>query len=229
MGTVFLARDPNLDRPVAIKILRPDLASDTASERFLREARILARLSHPNVVPVFQAGEADGLSYYVMEYVEGATLKERLERGPLPKEEALRLAGDLLSALEVAHEHGIVHRDVKPSNIFLIGDRSLLGDSGIAKPTGDPSDGLTASDQRIVSPGYRAPEQQLFSVVVTPATDIYAAAFVICEALAGRQWSIVTRPDEVDWSGVPPELVAPLQRALEFAPEICTTMASISS
>ncbi len=198
MGTVFLARDPTLDRHVAIKILQPDLASDTASERFLREARILAKLSHPNIVPVFQAGDADGLGYYVMEYVEGETLKERLERGAMPKDEALKLADDLLSALEAAHERGIVHRDVKPSNIFLLGDRAMLADFGIAKPSQDTGGSLTASGHRIGTPGYMPPEQ-LLGEEVTPATDIYAAGMVICEALTGRQWSIKSSSEEPEW------------------------------
>ncbi len=218
MGTVFLASDPKLDRKVAIKILRPDLASDTASDRFLREARILARLSHPNVVPVYQAGEADGLSYYVMEYVEGETLQERLERGALPKEDALKLANDLLSALEAAHERGIVHRDVKPSNIFLVGDRALLGDFGIAKRTEDTGEGLTGSGQRVGTPGYMAPEQ-LAGDAATPRTDLYAVGMTLYEALTGRKWSLLTTTAEADWSGVATGLANVLQRALGWSPE----------
>jgi len=216
MGTVFLARDPKLDRDVAIKILKPDLTSSDASERFLREARILAKLSHPNIVPVYAAGDADGLSYYVMEYVEGETLKERLESGPMPKQEVLKLADDLLSALEAAHEGGSVHRDVKPSNIFLVGDRALLADFGIAKPS-DSGEALTAAGQAIGTPGYMPPEQFL-GEDVTPATDIYAAGMMICEALTGRRWSIGSSGDDADWSDVPSELVTPLRRALEWEP-----------
>jgi len=218
MGTVFLARDPKLDRKVAIKILRPNLTSSTASERFLREARTLARLSHPNIVPVHAAGDADGLSYYVMEYVEGDTLKERLAAGAMPKEEVLKLADDLLSALEAAHERGIVHRDVKPGNIFLVGDRALLADFGIAKSSDTSGEGLTAAGHPIGTPGYMPPEQ-LLGEDVTPATDVLAAGMVICEALTGRQWSIGSSSEEADWSDVPSELVTPLRRALEWEPE----------
>jgi len=218
MGTVFLAHDPQLDRRVAIKILKSDFASDTASERFLREARTLARLSHPNVVPVYQAGEADGISYYVMEYVEGETLRARLKRGPMSKDEALKLANDLLSALEAAHERGIVHRDVKPSNIFLVGEKALLGDFGIAKPTEDSGEGLTASGQRIGTPGYMAPEQ-VGGGEVTPATDIYAAGIVIYEAFTGRRWSMLSPTGEADWSGVPSEFIKALSHALAWSPE----------
>jgi serine/threonine-protein kinase len=218
MGTVFLARDPKLDRNVAIKVLKPDLISSDASDRFLREARILAKLSHPNIVPVHAAGDADGLSYYVMEYVEGDTLKRRLESGAMPKEEALKLADDLLAALEAAHERGIVHRDVKPSNIFLVDDRALLADFGIAKPSDPSEEGLTAPGERIGTPRYMPPEQ-LLGEDVTPATDVFAAGMLICEALTGRRWSIASLGENADWSDVPGELAAPLRRALEWEPE----------
>ena len=114
MGTIFLARDVTLECDRAIKILRPELATATAAERFLREARILASLSHPNVVPVHSAGEVDGLFYYVMDHIAGDTVAERLERGPLSQEEAVRLGGDLLRALEAAHASGVIHRAVLP-------------------------------------------------------------------------------------------------------------------
>ena len=151
MGSVFLGRDARLDRQVAIKVLRPEAADATASERFVREARVLATLKHPNIVPIYQAGEQDGLSYYVMELVEGETLAQRLKRGALPLQEALKLADDLLSALQVAHENGIVHRDVKPANIFLRDDRALLGDFGIAKRAEESEERLTMPDRQLSS------------------------------------------------------------------------------
>ncbi|NIR60768.1 MAG: serine/threonine protein kinase, partial [Gammaproteobacteria bacterium] len=176
MGSIFLARDPTLERQVAVKILRPELATARAAERFLREARILASLSHPNVVPVHSAGEADGLFYYVMDYVEGETLGARLERGALSRDEAAKLGTDLLAALEASHAHGIVHRDVKPANIFLVADRALLGDFGIAKPLDEPG-GLTAAGDLVGTPSYMAPEQ--LEGEVTPRTDLYAAGMVL--------------------------------------------------
>jgi serine/threonine protein kinase len=217
MGSVFLARDPKLDRRVAIKVLRPDLISPTAPSRFLREARILARLRHPNIVQIHHAGEVSDLTYYVMDYIEGETLAQRLRRGPLTREETFRLAGDLLSALEAAHDEEVIHRDVKPSNIFLLDDNAVLGDFGIAKKVEESGERLTDADHRVGTPGYMAPEQFMGDEVTT-ATDIYAAGMVLYEALTGRRWSIFTPTDEGDWSGVPADLVPSLRRALAWLP-----------
>ena len=132
MGIVFRAQDVALDRWVAVKVLRPELATAVARERFLREATLLARLQHSNIVPVHRADERDGLSYYVMDFIEGQTLADRLAAGPLSDDKVMRLARDLVEALAAAHTAGIVHRDVKPQNIFFVGHRALLGDFGIA-------------------------------------------------------------------------------------------------
>jgi|GEM_PF-709128 hypothetical protein len=215
MGSIFVARDVTLERPVAIKILRPELATARAAERFLREARMLARLSHPNVVPVHSAGEADGIFYYVMDYVKGETLAARLERGVLSRDEAVKLGTDLLAALEAAHAHGIVHRDVKPANIFLVADRALLGDFGIARPLDESP--LTAAGDRIGTPSYMAPEQ--LEGEATPRTDLYAVGMVLYEALTGRHWSVLTPRAEADWSGVPRQLALVLRRALAWSPD----------
>lgn len=217
MGTVFLARDPNLDRQVAIKILRPDLVSDVASERFQREARVLARLKHPNIVPVYQAGTAGDFSYYVMEYFGGETLEERLGHGALSTEETLDLADGLLCALAAAHENGIVHRDVKPANVFLVDGRAVLGDFGIATSTGQSGERLTGSGQRVGTPPYMPPEQ-FVGDSVTAATDVYAAGAVIYEACTGRRWSILTSTDDVDWLEVPDLLEEPIRIALAWSP-----------
>ncbi|MGD2217966.1 MAG: serine/threonine-protein kinase [Gemmatimonadales bacterium] len=216
MGTIFLARDVTLQCERAVKILRPELATATAAERFLREARILAKLSHANVVPVHSAGEVDGLFYYVMDRIEGDTLAERLERGTLSRDEAVKLGADLLNALEAAHEGGVIHRDVKPANIFLVGDRALLGDFGVAKPTGEDSPPLTAEGHQVGTPVYMAPEQIAGSA--TPQSDLYAAGMIIYEALTGRRWSIATAVDQADWSDVPSRLAPVLRRALALAP-----------
>src|SRR5512146_1575113 len=132
MGVVFLGADVALARPVAIKVLRPEFGSPQSSLRFTREARLLARLQHPNIVAVHLAGDADGLRYFVMDYVAGRTLAERMAEGPLAPEAVTALGRDLLGALAAAHRAGVVHRDIKPANIFLVGDRALLGDFGIA-------------------------------------------------------------------------------------------------
>ena len=201
MGSVFLAYDQTLDRRVAIKILKPELASATASERFLREARTLAHLKHPSIVPIYQAGESDGLSYYVMELVEGETLADRLADGPLGAEAAARLADDLLAGLEVAHANGIVHRDIKPANVILVGNRAVLVDFGIAKRVEKSDEQLTATGHVVGTPAYMAPEV-LAGGEATPATDIYAVGMVLFEAVTGRRWprsSVAT----ADWGGVP--------------------------
>jgi len=216
MGAVFLARDVTLERHVAIKVLRPEHATAAAAERFLREARILARLNHPNVVPVHSAGEADGLYYYVMDHIEGETLAERLKRGPLSKEDVVKLGDGLLAALEAVHDSGVIHRDIKPSNVFLVGQRVLLGDFGIAKAVGEESPPLTASGQRVGTPAYMPPEQ--ISGEVSPRTDLYSVGMLLYEAETGERWSIMTSIADVDWSGVAPRTARALRRALEWLP-----------
>jgi hypothetical protein len=218
MGIVFEARQRRLDRRVAIKILRPELATAVAAERFLAEGRILARLSHPNIVPIYDAGEADGLLYYVMEFVEGESLADRLRRGPLPPAEALRLSQDLLAALGAAHAQGVVHRDVKPANIFLRQGQALLGDFGIARWRQEHDAGLTTPGELIGTPRYMSPEQR-DGVPVTMRTDVYAAGLVLWEACTGKRWPAYQAPETADWGRVPAALVPPLRRALALTPE----------
>ena len=219
MGTVFLAREVALDRPVAIKIIRPEDATASAVDRFLREARTLAQLSHPNIVPVHHVGNRDGLFYYVMEFVRGETLAERLARGTLTPEEARKLGRDLLDALEIAHKHDVIHRDVKPQNIFLVGDRYLLGDFGIA--TSSNAVTVTDSEGRVIvgTPPYMPPEQR-YGWEVGPRTDLYAVGLVLYEALTQRRWSWFLPDDKPDWSKVPRRsgMLPVLQRALAYRP-----------
>jgi serine/threonine-protein kinase len=217
MGSVYVGRDRVLDRPVAIKVLHPDIATDRTLERFLSESRTLARLKHPNIVPVYQAGETEGFSYYVMECLEGETLADRLERGPLSAAETASIADDILSALEAAHEQGVVHRDVKPANIFLVGPKAVLTDFGIAKQVVEPGDKLTATGYAVGTPAYMAPEQ-IEGGEITPATDVYAAGMVLYEALTGRRWSRHKPPATADMSGLLARLEGPLRRALEWSP-----------
>ena len=132
MGAVFLAFDTGLRCRVAIKVLLPEIATEGIVARFVQEARVLAALSHPHIVPVHRVGEADGLHYYVMDFLEGDTLEDRLRTRALSRGEGVKLARDLLEALEVVHDAGVVHRDIKPANIFLVKRRTVLGDFGIA-------------------------------------------------------------------------------------------------
>lgn len=219
MGTVYLARDANLDIPVAIKVMRPEIATATATERFLLEARILARLRHPNIVQVHFADERDGLSFYVMDYLEGESLERRLEKGALSESAVINLGQDLLAALEAAHELGVVHRDIKPSNIkFLPGDRGILIDFGIAQSVDQERTRLTPSDQwSPATLAYAAPEQ-LAGEEATVATDIYALGMVLFEAATGRRWITGASPGDVDWTGVRGRLARALRRGLAPAP-----------
>jgi tetratricopeptide (TPR) repeat protein len=211
MGTVFLGRDQRLERPVAIKVLREEIATAVAVQRFIQEAQHLASLNHRNIVRVHDAGEADNLVYYVMDYVDGETLEDRLERGPLSLTETLRLGRQLLSALELAHRNRVVHRDIKPSNVFLSGGQAMLADFGIAHSL-DESTALTAAGQLLGTIAYMAPEQ-FRKEAVTPRTDLYTVALVLYEAVTGRGWPSYTAPEKADWTGVP----APLRRALSGA------------
>src|SRR5438270_7121718 len=134
MATVYLAQDLKHHRRVAIKVLKPELAAALGPERFLREIDTAARLTHPHILPLHDSGEAAGLLYYVMPYVEGETLRDRLEReGQLPLEEAVRITREVASALSYAHSHDAVHRDIKPENILLSGGEAVVADFGIAR------------------------------------------------------------------------------------------------
>ena len=183
MASVYLAHDAELDRPVAVKLLAESLAGDTAfRRRFLREARLAARLSHPNVVAVFDAGEADGgRPYIVMEYVEGTTLEDR---GPLPPAEGVALAVQACHGLAHAHAAGLVHRDVKPHNLLLRTDGTLkVADFGIARAA--EATALTQVGTVLGTAAYLAPEQAA-GEEVTAAADVYSLGAVLYELLTGR-------------------------------------------
>lgn len=212
MGVVFLGHDVALDRPVAVKILRPELATAVGAERFLREARILARLRHPNVVPVYQGGEVDGLLYHVLEYQPGGTLADRLARGPLTRPELERLAEGLLAALSAAHAEGIVHRDIKPSNIFFTDGRTLVGDFGIAR-TDTVDDALTNPGEWLGTLSYMAPEQYR-GEPATPKSDLYSAALVLFEAATGTPLPRLGDVGRASWRKLPRGWESALRRAL---------------
>jgi len=218
MGMVFLACEVLLQRQVALKVIRPELATARAAEKFLSEARILANLRHPNVIPVHRAEQAGGFFYYVMDYVEGETLADRLENGPLPPGEALKLGRDLLDALDAVHAMGVVHRDIKPSNILLVGGRAILTDFGIARPSLEPTP-ITETQGRVVGTiGYMPPEQA-FGWDVTARTDLFAVGVVLYEAYTGRRWGDQMPDRRPNWSGIPRRVVPILRRALTWQPK----------
>ncbi len=216
MGIVFLGHDVTLDRPVAIKVLRPEQATAVGVERFLREARVLARLRHPNIVPVFQGGDADGLLYHILEYQAGETLAQRLTRGPLAPAELEALADGLLAALATAHAAGVVHRDIKPSNIFLVDGRAVVGDFGIAH-TDTGGESLTDAGALVGTRAYMAPEQWRGGNS-TPRTDLYSAALVLAESATGRPAAELAAEGRALLPGVPGRWAAALRRALAEDP-----------
>jgi Protein kinase domain len=219
MGIVVLARHTRLDCLVAVKVIRPEMHTAAASARFAAEAKTLAGLKHAHIVHVYDVDEADGLPYYAMEYLDGDTVADRLRTGPLPRTQVLKLGRDLLDALEHAHAHGVVHRDVKPANVFWDGKQAVLVDFGIAKRVSRPGQ---LADQSLTEPGVRAGTQaymspeQLAGGEASPCTDLYAAALVMYEAYTARHWLDAQTGKQRVWRGVP-WLVRPvLRRALAW-------------
>lgn len=186
MGVVLLAHDLKHDRKVAIKVLRPEIAQPVYAGRFVREIRIAAQLQHPNILQLMDSGEADGLTYYVMPYVPGETLRDRLDReAQLPLEDAVQIARETADALSYAHEHGIVHRDVKPENILLASGHALVMDFGIAHAISTVGEKLTETGIAVGTPAYMSPEQASGTGEFDHRTDIYSLGCVLYEMLAG--------------------------------------------
>ncbi len=233
MATVYLAEDPKHKRRVAIKVMRPELAETLGTERFLREVEIAAQLSHPNVLPVFDSGAAEGFLYYVMPYVEGESLPDRLAREKqLPVMEALRLAREVAEALGHAHERGIIHRDIKPANILLSGGHALVADFGIARAVAGGGKALTQTGLAIGTPQYMSPEQAMGATDVDGRVDIYALGCVLYEMVAGeppfagptpqaimaRSLTESARPLGTTREGLAPRVGAVVARALAKSP-----------
>lgn len=186
MAVVFLARDLRLERQVALKVLRPELSAMLGGERFLLEIRLTAQLQHPHVVAVHDSGDAGGLLYYVMQYLEGESLRQRLDReGPLPIEDAVRVACEVADALGFAHRHGIVHRDIKPDNILLSAGHALVADFGVARAADAAGLRLTETGLAVGTPAYMSPEQGAADPHVDGRADLYALGCVLYEMLAG--------------------------------------------
>jgi formylglycine-generating enzyme required for sulfatase activity/tRNA A-37 threonylcarbamoyl transferase component Bud32/dienelactone hydrolase len=236
MATVYLAEDVKHHRRVAIKVLKPELAAALGPERFLREIEIAAQLTHPHILPLHDSGEADGFLYYVMPYVEGESLRDRLQRvGTLPIGDALRLLRDVADALAYAHQHGVVHRDIKPDNVMLAGRHALVTDFGVAKAVSAAGEGtqLTSVGISLGTPAYMAPEQAAADPKVDHRADLYAFGVLAYEMLAGRlpitgvsARAVVMahlterpRPLEEVREDVPPVLAATVMRCLEKEPD----------
>jgi serine/threonine-protein kinase len=187
MATVYLAQDLKHSRKVALKVLKPELAAVVGGDRFLAEIEVTANLQHPNILPLFDSGEADSFLYYVMPYVEGETLRARIDREhQLPVDEAVRIATEVAEALDHAHRQGVVHRDIKPGNILLRDGRPLVADFGIALAVGAAGGArLTETGLSVGTPYYMSPEQATGDSQVGPQTDIYALACVLYEMLVG--------------------------------------------
>ncbi len=235
MATVYLASDVRHERQVAVKVLRPDLSASIGSERFLQEIRIAARLSHPHILPLHDSGEANGLLYYVMPYVAGESLRQRLAReGELPVTDAARILRDVSDALAYAHQHGVVHRDIKPENILLTGRHALVADFGVAKALSEATgkNRITTAGVALGTPAYMSPEQAVADPHVDHRADIYAIGVVGYEMIAGAppftggspqqvlasQVTELPRPVTTRRPAMPPILATAIMRCLEKKP-----------
>ena len=234
MATVFLARDLKHNRPVALKVLKPELAAVVGAERFLAEIETTANLQHPHILPLFDSGEADGFLFYVMPFVEGESLRDMLDRErQLPVDEAVKIATNLAEALDFAHRKGVIHRDIKPANVLLLDGKPVLADFGIALAVGAAGGGrLTETGLSLGTPHYMSPEQATGEVSVGPTTDVYALGCVLYETLVGSPphvggtaqailGKIITgTPDPITQhrGTVPPQVDAAVRKALERVP-----------
>ena len=213
MATVYLAKDVKHRRKVAVKVLRPELAAVLGSDRFLREIEIAAALTHPHIVPLHDSGEADGFLYYVMPFVEGQSLRDRLAiEGELPVQDAVKILYEVVDALAYAHEQGVVHRDIKPDNVMLAGRHAMVTDFGVAKAVSEATgrQQLTTAGVALGTPAYMAPEQAVADPHIDHRADIYAVGALAYELLTGRP----------PFSGTTPQMI--LSAHVTEAPEPVT-------
>ena len=234
MATVYLAEDLKHNRKVAIKVLKPDLAAVIGGERFVQEITTTAQLQHPHILPLFDSGTVEGFLYYVMPYVEGETLRSKLDRETqLGIDEAVKIAVEVADALDYAHRHGVVHRDIKPENILLHDGRPMVADFGIALALSAAAGGrMTETGLSLGTPHYMSPEQATAEKTITNRSDIYSLASVLYEMLTGQPphlggsaqqiiMKIVTEqaaPVAQMRKAVPPNVAAAVARALEKLP-----------
>jgi len=234
MATVYLAEDLKHQRQVAIKVLRPELAAVLGAERFVQEITTTAQLQHPHILPLFDSGQADSFLYYVMPYIEGETLRARLDREKqLGVDEAVRITREVADALDYAHRHGVIHRDIKPENILLHDGRPMVADFGIALAVSAAAGGrMTETGLSLGTPHYMSPEQATAEKEITARSDVYSLASVLYEMLAGQPphlggsaqqiiMKIIAEPvPEVTTlrKSVPANVAAALAQALEKLP-----------
>src|SRR3954470_11196435 len=187
MATVYLAHDVKHDRKVAIKVLKPELAAVLGADRFVVEIKTTAALQHPHILPLFDSGTADGQLYYVMPYIHGETIRDRLNRETqLGVDEAVRIAREVADALDYAHRHGVIHRDIKPENILLHDGRAMVMDFGIALAVSAAAGGrMTETGLSLGTPHYMSPEQATAEKEISPKADVYSLGAVLFEMLIG--------------------------------------------
>jgi eukaryotic-like serine/threonine-protein kinase len=234
MATVYLAQDLRHDRPVALKLLNPELGAILGVERFLAEIRVTANLQHPNLLPLFDSGAADGLLYYVMPFVEGESLRARLDRErQLPVDEAVRMTVAIANALDYAHSHGVIHRDLKPENILLQSGQPVIADFGIALAVKNAGGNrITQTGLSLGTPQYMSPEQATGDRVIDGRSDIYSLGALAYEMLTGepphtgntaqaiiaRMLTEKPRPMRVGRPAIPEHVEAAVEHALEKLP-----------
>jgi eukaryotic-like serine/threonine-protein kinase len=240
MSRVFVATEAALGRPVVFKVIAPELAEGMSVERFAREVRLAARLQQANIVPLLTAGNARGIPYYTMPFVDGESLRHRMKAGPVPVQEAISILRDVARALAYAHTHGVVHRDIKPENILLSGGAAVVTDFGIAKAfdasrmqprsgSGKTTSGITLAGASLGTPAYMAPEQALADPHVDHRADLYSWGVMAWELLGGAhpfaRWRtfqalVAAHVTEAPASlsahapGLPPGLAAIVMRAM---------------
>jgi len=234
MATVWLAQDVKHHRKVAVKVLDPELAQTLGAGRFLREVETAANLQHPHILPLHDSGEADGFLYYVMPYVEGESLRDRLNREKqLPVDDALQISREVADALSYAHAHGVIHRDVKPENILLAAGHAVVADFGIARAVDQAGGGaLTGTGMAVGTPAYMSPEQAAGSREMDGRSDLYSLGCVLYEMLAGHPpftgptaerlllQHLTVEPPNITAirPAVPAQVAATLERALAKTP-----------
>ncbi|HEY7029138.1 MAG TPA: serine/threonine-protein kinase [Gemmatimonadales bacterium] len=222
MATVYLAEDLKHHRKVALKVLRPELAAALGSERFVREVEIAAHLQHPHILPLFDSGEADGFLYYVMPFVDGESLRERLKRErAIPIVEGVRILREVVDALAYAHQHGVVHRDIKPDNVMLSGRHAVVTDFGVAKAVSAAGeDKLTTVGVALGTPTYMAPEQAMGETSLDQRADIYSVGALAYELFTGSPPFEKATAQALLSAHVLEKPVPPLARRMEMAPAL---------